>query len=248
MLFSERSRKAYASAAAASGATYTFTDAWGNPRTWLKGDHAYLAPNAAGLLLAHCNLKHDLIEEEALDGPVLDHLKLLLVPNAAHLAGATIARIERWLGVSAERCLLVTGRTNLPAGLLGLARLETLPVTGDTGWRWRADSPFAGPDWQPHYVSGYAGHVAQRAEPGPGARVLADLPEFDGDLTEAHTATATPLGPAIVTTGRTAHAANQVFELIGGMMQAHLNTEAVRHWSIATHWGDALRSATRRPR
>ena len=31
-----------------------------------------------------------------------------------------------------------------------------------------------------------------------------------------------------------------MFELIGGMMQAHLNVEAVRHWANPTHWGDTL--------
>ncbi len=31
-----------------------------------------------------------------------------------------------------------------------------------------------------------------------------------------------------------------MFELIGGMLQAHLNVEAVRHWSNPTHWGDTL--------
>ena len=29
-------------------------------------------------------------------------------------------------------------------------------------------------------------------------------------------------------------------ELVGGMLQAHLNVEAVRHWANATHWGDTL--------
>ena len=48
------------------------------------------------------------------------------------------------------------------------------------------------------------------------------------------------LGPAIVLTDKTVYVANQVFELIGGMMQAHLNVEAVRHWANATHWGDTL--------
>ena len=51
----------------ARGETYTFTDAWGRPRTWVKGEYAYLAPNAAGLLLARCNLKHHLVEEAGLD-------------------------------------------------------------------------------------------------------------------------------------------------------------------------------------
>ena len=67
VLFSGRSRDAYAAEAAARGETYTFTDAWGLPRTWVKGEYAYLAPNAAGLLLARCNLKHHLVEEAALD-------------------------------------------------------------------------------------------------------------------------------------------------------------------------------------
>ena len=34
--------------------------------------------------------------------------------------------------------------------------------------------------------------------------------------------------------------ANQVLELVGGMLQAHLNVEAVRHWANPTHWGDTL--------
>ena len=58
VLFSSRSRDAYAAEAKTRGETYTFTDAWGLPRTWVKGEYAYLAPNAAGLLLARCNLKH----------------------------------------------------------------------------------------------------------------------------------------------------------------------------------------------
>ena len=82
--------------------------------------------------------------------------------------------------------------------------------------------------------------TVQRVEPAAGSRVLADLVELTGDLSNAATATAAELGPAIVLTDRTAYVANQVFELIGGMMQAHLNVEAVRHWANPTHWGDTL--------
>ena len=64
--------------------------------------------------------------------------------------------------------------------------------------------------------------------------------ELTGDLTSAATATATTVGPAIVLTDRTAYVANQVLELVGGMLQAHLNVEAVRHWANPTHWGDTL--------
>ena len=239
VLWSRRSRDAYAAEAAARGETYTFTDAWGRPCTWLKGEYAYLAANAASLLLARCNLKHDVVEEADLGDDRLAGYRALLVPNAGHLAGDTIARIERWLG-GADRRLVVTGKTNLPPRLLGLRACTPTPVAGYTGWCWRPDSPFAGPAWEAAYPTGYAGHQVNRVEPAPNSRVLADLVEFTGDLTSAATATVTALGPGIVLTERTAYVANQVFELLGGMLQAHLNVEAVRHWANPTHWGDTI--------
>src|SRR5690349_9508900 len=94
ILFSERSRAAYASEAQARKETYTFTDAWGMPRTWVKGEYAYLAPSAARLLLSRCNLKHHWIEEGALTEQTLGGLRALLIPNAGHLAPETVTRIE----------------------------------------------------------------------------------------------------------------------------------------------------------
>jgi hypothetical protein len=239
VLWSRPSRDAYAAQAVSRGETYRFTDAWGRPRTWLKGEHAYLAPAGASVLLARCNLKHDVVEEADLTEERLARIRALLVPNAQHLGERTIARIEAWLGAG-DRRLVVTGKTNLPPALLGLARSAPRPVTGYTGWRWRPGSPFAGPAWEPLYVSGYAGHAVQQVEAAAGSRVLSDLVELTGDLTDAATATASPLGPAIVLTARTAYVANQVLELVGGMLQAHLNVEAVRHWANPTHWGDTL--------
>ncbi|RYF76996.1 MAG: hypothetical protein EOO22_00290 [Comamonadaceae bacterium] len=245
VLFSERSRAAYAKEAADLGETYTFTDARDRPRTWLKGQHAYLAPNAASLLLARCNIKHDVVEEEALTDRVLDGLQALLIPNAAHLAATTIARIERWMQAPSRR-LIVSGRTNLPAPLLGLAAIEAREVAGYTGWRWNEGSPFTGEAWEPMYVSGYRAHRVHTVVPAAGSRVLADLLEFSGDLSDASTVDAQTLGPGIVSTERTLYIANQMFELLGGMMQAHLNVEAVRHWANPTHWGDTLLFFVRR--
>jgi hypothetical protein len=239
VLFSQRSRDAYAADAAARGETYTFTDAWGLPRTWVKGEYAYLAPNAAGLLLARCNLKHRLVEEAELDDGQLARCRALFIANAAHLAPHSIARIERWFAQGDGR-LFVCGKTNLPPGLLGLSSSARAAVQGYTGWRWRPDSPFAGDAWEKLYVSGYKDHPVQRVEPAPGSRVLADLVALEGDLSDATTATVVPLGPGVVLTERTVVIANQVLELIGGMMQAHLNVEAVRHWANPTHWGDTL--------
>ena len=239
VLFSERSRAAYVVEAAAANETYTFTDAWGMPRTWLKNEYAYLAPNAARLLLSRCNLKHELIEEGALTDARLEGLHALLIPNAGHLADTTIARIERWLA-GGDRRLIVTGKTNLPPRLLGLKSNVPSKVAGYTGWRWLPGAPFANDDWEKLYVSSYRGFTVQKVEPAPGSRVLAGLVELTGDLESASTATVADLGPGIVVTDETLFVANQVFEMIGGMMQAHLNVEPVRHFTNAVHWGDTL--------
>ena len=241
VLWSRRSRDASASEAVEGGATYTFVDAWGQSKTWLKGEYAYLAANAASLFLSRCNLKHDIVEEAHLsDEAALAGYQLLLVPNAGHLSDETIARIGRWREGDARRLLFVTGKTNLPPAWLGLVSLQTVTPAGYTGWCWRSASAFAGPNWQRAYASGYAGHRIQRAEARADARVLADLVEFGGDISNAETATITPQGAGIVTTSQSIFVANQVFELIGGMLQAHLNVEAIRHWDNPTHWGDTL--------
>lgn len=208
VLFSERSRAAYARTAAAAGETYTFTDAQGQPRTWLKGEHAYLAVNAASVLLARCNLKHDVVEEAQLDAAVLAGCDALLVPNAAHLSAATIGRIEDWMRDPSRR-LVVTGKTNLPPHLLGLTSMAAQATSGYTGWRWLADSPFEGPAWQRLYVSGYRGHAVQRVEPLADSCVLAELLEFSGDLADADVVTSTTIGPGIVMTDRTVYIATR---------------------------------------
>ncbi|HZP98238.1 MAG TPA: hypothetical protein VFB13_01785 [Reyranella sp.] len=239
VLFSEASRAAYAAEAHARGETYTFTDAWGLPRTWLKNEHAYLAPNAARLLLTRCNLKHQLIEEAALTEERLAVLRALLIPNAGHLVPETIARLERWLS-RGDRRLIVTGKTNLPPALLGLKSCTAMRTEGFTGWRWLPGTPFANDDWEKLYVSSYKGFAVQKVELAAGAQALAGMVELTGDLENASTATVKELGPAIVATDRTLFAANQVFEMIGGMLQGHLNVEAVRHFTNAVHWGDTL--------
>ena len=239
VLFSQASRRACAREAAERGESYQFTGADGRPRTWLKSEHAYLAPSGAGVFVARCNLKHDMVEEQQLTDAVLSGYGALVIANAAQLEPETVARIQAWLREPSHR-LLVTGRTNLPPAMLGLKSSTSRRVSGYTGWRWLDGSPFAGAEWEPMYVSGYRGHAVQLVEPAAGSRVLADLLEFSGDLSNASTVTSARVGPAIVATAQTIYVANQVFELIGGMLQAHLNVEAVRHWANPTHWGDTL--------
>ena len=198
-------------------------------------------PNAASLLLARCNLKHDVVEEADLSDERLAGYRALLVPNAGHLAGETIARIERWLG-GADRRLIVTGKTNLPPHLLGPARLHAgARSPGYTGWRWRPGSPFAGAAWEKLYVSGYAGHPAQQRRAGAGQPRARRPRRAHGRSDERHHGDGRARWdrPSCSPTGRST-SPTRCFELIGGMLQAHLNVEAVRHWANPTHWGDTL--------
>jgi hypothetical protein len=94
VLFSAQSRAAYARQAVDKGGTYAFIGAAGEPRVWVKGEFAYLAPNAADLLLSRCNLKHDVVEEGELSAAVLERCRALLIPNAAHLSERTIGLVE----------------------------------------------------------------------------------------------------------------------------------------------------------
>ena len=99
VLWSRRSRDAYAAEAAARGDTYSFTDAWRRPSTWLKGEFAYLAANAASLLAGP-------LQPEARPRrggrptrtAARRAYRAILVPNAGQLADDTIERLERWLG------------------------------------------------------------------------------------------------------------------------------------------------------
>lgn len=239
ILVSRQSQAAYVAAAQEQGEVYRFTDARGRVREWLKGEYAYLAVNAAASVLLRWGLKHDLLPEEDLPAQLLAY-DTLLIPNAGHLPTAAIDLIVAWASAP-NHTLFVTGKTNLPPALLGLTGYATLRPSGYTAWRWLPDSPFGDhEDWEQTYISSYQGYTCAVVEATPGARPLADLWECRGDLTSAATAECRRLGAAIVTTPRTVYCANQVFEYLGGCLQAHLNVEAVRTWSNSTHWGDTL--------
>lgn len=239
VLFSERSRRAYAAEAQRRGETYRFMGASGVEREWLKGEFAYLAPSAASSVLHRWAVKHDVLGEEDL-ADHLDAYQTLVVPNAAHLDATAIARIADWLR-RPESFLVVTGKTNLPPDLLGLVAHEPVHPDGYTGWQWTDDSPFGDRDaWEACYVSSFRGYACAAATAGHNATVLAELVDLSGDLTSSATATRRPIGAAIVATAKTVYVANQIFEYLGGVFQAHINVEEVRLWSNPTHWGDTL--------
>lgn len=182
ILWSEATQRWNAAEAARQRAIYPFTDAWGNPKSWLKGQYAYLGPSAASTTLNRFNLKHDLINDaRLLQG--LDDYDLLLLPSARALSEAMIEAITAWLQW-ANKFLCVVGPTNLPPALLGLASLTLTQPAGYTAWQWRAGSPFGDHNkWETWYISGHQGFTTCQATPLAESIVLADQVEITGDLT-----------------------------------------------------------------
>jgi hypothetical protein len=240
VLYSEQSREQYIQAAKEKGATYTFTDSWGNKKTWLKGEYAYLAPNAASVILNRFNLKHDLITEAVLLKEQLSGYGAVVIPNASHLSEATIEEIQRWLKEDGGH-LVVTGKTNLPGHVLGIEQRTEIHPAGFTGWRWSPGTPFSDlRAWEQDIITGYEGFTANRVVATPKAGVPADLYEYTGDVSCADTADKRRIGPAVVLTPNSVYITNQVYEFLGGMMQGHINIEPVRYWANPFHWGDAI--------
>jgi hypothetical protein len=239
ILFSERSRRHYVNEALEAGEVYSFVSASGKPRRWLKGDYAYLAPAAVSTFLNRCNVKHDLVREAALE-KALPHVHTLFIANGGQLTEGSVRAVRDWLREPSHR-LVVSGRTNLPPDLLGLATLSTVRPAGFTGWRWTEASPFADRTaWPEYHPTGARGWHCQEAISGPGAEVLAELWEFDGDMTTEASATKRRLGDGIVRTSQTVYTANEVFEFLGASLQAHINVEGIRAWHEPVHWADRI--------
>ena len=239
VLWSERTRQANAAEAQRVGAIYTFEDAWGECKSWLKGQFAYLAPSTVSAALNRFNLKHDFIGDEGLDER-LPEIQLLFLPSAQSLSPAAIDAIERWLDKE-DAFLCVTGPTNLPPALLGLESLELAQPEGYTAWQWQDDSLFGDRAmWEAWYISGYKGFTTCQAEATAEATVLADLLEVGGDLSGPESAALSRVGAGIVQTENTLFVANALFEHMGGIWQAHLNAEDVRRWYNPINWAETL--------
>jgi hypothetical protein len=239
ILWSERTRYANAEEAQRSGAIYTFEDAWGQNKSWLRGQFAYLAPSTVSAALNRFNLKHDFIDDDGL-AERLSEFSLLFLPSAHSLSPVAIDAIERWLDRDGS-FLCVTGPTNLPPELLGLEKLVLAQTSGYTAWQWRGDSLFGDRSkWDEWYISGYKDFTTCLAEAKTNATVLADLLEVSGDLSGRDSATLQRVGAGIVQTQKSLFVANAFFEHMGGIWQAHLNAEDVRRWFNPFNWAETL--------
>jgi hypothetical protein len=237
VLLSDRSRHRLIDEARAAGAVYEFTGADGRRRTWLRGEYAHLAPPAASTFLTRWNVKHDVVDEDALFAD-LDRRRAVVLPTALDLAPATIDALVQWLADPSHR-LVVSGRTSLPPALLGVVGFTEEVVVGATAWG-ALDPTITGGEttYDEVFVSGAPGSRIVRCEAGDGARVLADLRELR--LPVESSLPGRRIGAGIVTTDRTLYIANDPFELLGAAMQAHVSVEGLRGTGDTLHWGDAI--------
>ena len=239
ILWSENTRHTNSVEAQRAGDIYTFEDAWGQEKSWLKGQYAYLAPSTVSASLNRFNLKHSFIGDDGLADQLAD-ISLLFMPSAHSLSQEAIDAIGRWLQRD-DAFLCVSGPTNLPPELLGLESLELARTGGYTAWQWSSASAFCDrAKWEEWYISGYKDFTTCIAEANADAAVLADLLEISGDLSGPDSASQKRIGAGIVQTGKSLFIANALFEHIGGIWQAHLNAEEVRRWFNPFNWAETL--------
>ena len=219
LLKSEASRQLYVKEAQAKDQIYEFTDAWGEPARWLKGEYAYLAPNAASAFLNRLNLKHDTVDEEELRDSIREY-QTLVIPNAARLEEATIGRIENRL------------RTRISFSWSRAGPISPAPswVWSDPGWSGLRGTPAGrGPPAPPSATlpfgrtstsRGPAARPSNGSRPPPAQRSLPASTRLPETSATPRRRPAAGLAPGIVLTGNTLYAANQVFEFLGGVLQA----------------------------
>ena len=133
IIYSEASRQAFITEAGNRGQVYQFR---GSRETlhWLRGDVAYLAVNGVASLLRRLSIKFDILREEECSLKLLKEYHTLFIPNACRLLEQTITALEKWLGGDVK--LVVSGSTNLPERLLGIASHSQYTPEGFCGIKW----------------------------------------------------------------------------------------------------------------
>lgn len=223
IIYSPSTYRQYVAEATAERQTYTFRGARGET-TWLKGHYAYLAVNGAESFLRRMGIKYDIVPDDTLTEHTLDPYHTILIPDAANLQNH--ARFAKWLDGSGRQ-LIVFGRTNLPADILGSTFEAYAAFSNPTGMQVGGKSTLLTP-------SAYAVRLAQ---PLPRSEVIAQF----GEYTDPYIPIFTPgKHPAVLKYGRTLSFAHSVFEFIGAALQGHTSIESVRHFYPAFLFTDAL--------
>ena len=165
-----------------------------------------------------------------------------MIPNAARLEEATIGRIENRLR-DPDFFLVVTGRTNLPGSPPGSgAGPGWSGPQGYTGWGWAAGLPLR----RHFHLGGSLRHGGPRSgrSTGRGRRRRRGSQPAS---TRSPETSATPrrrpaagLAPGSFSPATPSTPANQVFEFLGGVLQAHLYVGRDPQLEQSVHWGDTL--------
>jgi len=221
IIYSEASRQAFITEARNRGQVYQFR---GSRETlnWLRGDVAYLAVNGVASLLRRLSIKFDILGEEECSLELLKEYHTLFIPNACRLLEQTIATLEKWLGGDVK--LVVSGSTNLPEQLLGIASHSQYTPEGFCGIKWllhlrfnpqHEDYIFSPPEYPVRVVSSQKDST-----------ILGKLIEYQNieEVKEGEYLN----GDAVVIGEKTIYFALPIFEYIAGILQGHICIEPLR--------------------
>lgn len=186
---------------------------------WLKGEHAYLAPNGAASLLRRFCIKFDWLgDEDLLELRRLERFHTLVLPHVMALPVQAHKVLSSWIDRGGY--LLVTGRTDLPEELLGLS-----------GLKWYQPEGYTAIDYGKYsLIAGYRGYTAGICQPASGSKVLASSYEVLNPQEKADGRTTNPLGPGVIRTEQVLYVSLPLFETFGGMLQGHVDFEEIRCW------------------
>lgn len=244
ILFSQSSRNRYCDQALSLGQTYRFAGAEGEV-TWLREEYAYLAVNGTSTVLRRLGVKHDVIGEDDLTRDLLSNYHVLFVPNAQYPSNQAVQLLMEW--ATGTNILVVSGKTGLPAELLGLSESRLYRPRGFTGMKWTSGSRAESMRRPEYVVTSAPGYQVNVVRAQQKATVVGQLYEFSGDLTTVDTADKWCLnGDATVVTQNSIYFAQQIFEYIGAMLQGHVNIEVIRGWGNRHNYVEVLVSLIKR--
>lgn len=211
-----------------AGEIYCFRGGLGQ-QIWVRGSKACLAPWGLLNILRRLEIKVDVLFDTSLTLGTLTDYSHLLLADAGHLDASAVEVIQAWHRYG-DNFLVVSGRTNLPPELLGLADMRTEIPFGYTGLCWQGSAlrilkPGS------FYLTGGPGYPVVMGRALPTARVLAKMYEFTGELSQPHATEKRELdGDAVVQTERTLFIGDAFLEFWAGLLQGHVWAEQVRNW------------------
>ena len=247
IVYSRNSYRHYCAQAEKNGLLYRFRGAE-SVLHWLKGEYAYLAVNGLANFLRRLGIKFDIVQEKDLSH-CIDSYHTIFIPNAEMLSRDAMNAIKRWHARD-DHFLIVSGKTNLPAGIFGAETFTPYIPNGYITWtshetitpsRQRKKTPLTiiGQRGYTLYQTKIKEKHGENQRPVQKTSLIGTLYEVEKGESK------NPSGKqrveaAILCTAKSLYLPVQTFEFLGGLLQGHLSFEDVRKWHTEHFFIDDL--------